>query len=197
MANKLTAEERTQVAFKYEKCNSVIGVQRYLRKTYGNHTNVHYRTIWNCHEILLNKGSSANRQKWPKTNKSKQPQNIDTIRDILNVSPEKSVRQLKRECEMDVSESTIFKIVWKELKFRRWDPHYVQKKRVWWQCAETDVCQSHGHMLARRNSIARKHYVEWCYVSCFTFDGLLKRHTIFYGHHDKIPWLQLDIRKNR
>ena len=127
MANKLTAEERNQVAFKYERCNSVIEVQRWWRKTHGNHTNLNYRTIRNCHERLLHTGSSANRKRQPKTNKSKRAENIDTIREILNESPEKSVRQLKRECELDVSESTIFKIVKKELKFRPWKPHYVQK----------------------------------------------------------------------
>ena len=45
----------------------------------------------------------------------------------MNVTPEKSVRQLKRECERNVSESSIFKTFEKELKLRPWKPHYVQK----------------------------------------------------------------------
>ena len=93
MANKLTAEERNQVAFKYEKCNSVIEVQRWWRKTNGKYTHFHYRTMWNCHERLLNTSSSANQQKRPKTKKIQTTRKQWHNKRCSDVTPKKSLRQ--------------------------------------------------------------------------------------------------------
>ena len=130
MSNKFTVQERTQIAFKFETCKSVVGVQRWRRQIHGRNAKLNKRTIYACHERLVQTGTSFNQKKQTKLSKTKDANNIDTVRGILRVSPNKSVNQVKRECGLQVSCSTVYKIIKKELNFRPWKPHYVQELQV-------------------------------------------------------------------
>ena len=150
--------------------------------------------------ITRNTGPSANRQKRAKTNKSKQPQNIDTIWDILKVSPEKSVRQFKLVTWMFLSKRYL-KLLKKNWNLGHGSPIMCRNYSMMTMRGDwfMPIAWTHGWSVWNWVSKWEQSYnfPVFSYVFDFTFDGVLKCHTILYGQHDKIPWSHLDIRKKQ
>ena len=57
MAGRLTVQERTEIAARYEVWNSVVAVQRWWHTVKGRYTTIRPETIKNCHSKLLTRGS--------------------------------------------------------------------------------------------------------------------------------------------
>jgi len=124
MAGRLTVQERTQIAARYEVWNSVVGVQRWWRTAKGRNATIHQKTIKNCHSKLLTTGSvmAARRSGRPSTSRSKE--NVASVREVYTRSPRKSTRQAAHESGL--SRHTVRTVLKKGLNFRPRKPHYVQ-----------------------------------------------------------------------
>ena len=105
----------------------ISGVQSWWRQIHGRHAILNKRTIYACHEKLIQTGTSFNKKKQTKPSTTKDTKNIDTVRCILQTSPSKSLNEVKRECGLQVCRSTVYRIITNELNFRPWKPHYDQE----------------------------------------------------------------------
>ena len=178
MANKFTLQERTQIALKFEVCQSVIAVQRWWRQLHGRHAIINPHTIHACHDKLVTTGSSGNRERRTKRSKAKEDHNIATVRDILQVTPEKSTRQVTRECGLTVSRSTVLKIIKKELKFRAWKPHYIHELQINDPARRLAFADEMDAWLKRDPNLLRN--ILWSDEAVFCIGGFVNRHNCHY-----------------
>ena len=91
MANRITVQERAQVAARYEVWRSVVQVQRWWRAEHGPRATLDPKTIKNCHATLLDIRRSGR----PSTSTSYE--NVRRVEEMFTRSPQKSTRQASRE----------------------------------------------------------------------------------------------------
>ncbi|PSN46152.1 hypothetical protein C0J52_20931 [Blattella germanica] len=125
MADRLTVQQRTQIAARYEVWNSVVLVQRWWRNINGGNATIRPETIKNCHRKLMTTGSVKDERRIGHPSTSRSDDNVATVQEMFQRSSSKTTRQAARESGL--TRYTVCQILHKELHFRAWKPHYVQQ----------------------------------------------------------------------
>ena len=118
MPYKFSPQERAQIALQYHALQSVRDVQSWWRKVNGRNAKLNKKTIWRCYNKLVETGTLLVKKRETKETKVTDPQNITTVKNVVDGDPDKSVRQVGRECGL--SYSTVFRILKTELDYRPW-----------------------------------------------------------------------------
>src|SRR5215475_11863898 len=97
MAGRLTAQERAQIAARYDVWNSVAAVQIWWRTVKGRNATIRQKTIKNCHSKLLTTGSVKDALRSGRPSTSRSEENVALVRGMFTRSPRKLTRQAARE----------------------------------------------------------------------------------------------------
>lgn len=125
MPGVLSIEDRARIAARYEVFRSVVAVQRWWRRVKGIHEPLNSRTIKNCHQKLVERGSVLDKKKSGRARVSVTEENIARVRDVFTRSPKKSVRCASRETGL--SSYAVHRILRKHISFKPWKPQYVHE----------------------------------------------------------------------
>ena len=97
MAERLTLQERAQLAAQYEVWQSVVRVQRWWRTIHGPRAQVDPKTIKNCHSKLMTTGSVADVRRRGGPSTSRAQETVHAVQEMFERSPRKSTRQAAQE----------------------------------------------------------------------------------------------------
>ena len=124
MAQRLDTKQRAQIGCRYEVWRSPTLVQRWWRQQYSKYETLHPDTIKSCHRKLMETGSVADLPRSGRPVKTSDPQTVHSVRDAFSEDVSKSIRVVARD--LDMSYSSVRKILKTELMWRPWKPHNQQ-----------------------------------------------------------------------
>lgn len=124
MAQRLDLKQRAQIASRYEVWRSPSLVQRWWRQQYSKYETLHPETIKSCHRKLMETGSVADLKRSGRPVRTSDPGTVNSVRNAFSEDGSKSLRVVARD--LDMSYSSVRKVLKTELMWRPWKPHYQQ-----------------------------------------------------------------------
>lgn len=192
MAQRLTLQERAQLASRYEVWQSVVRVQRWWRTIHGPRAQVDPKTIKNCHAKLMTTGSVVDVRRSGRPSTSTTQETVHAVQAMFQRSPGKSTRQAARESGL--TRYTVRTVLKKVLKWRAWKPHYCQSLSD----EDCDMRMEFGEiMLAWHEEWPHLfRNILWSDEAVFHVGGFVNRHNCHYWAGED-PMMTVEKQQNR
>ena len=176
MANRVDIKQRAEIACRYEVWRSPTLVQRWWRQQYGKYDTLHPDTIKSCHQKLMTTGSIADMQRRGRNSVTSQIPTVEAVKSAFSEDASKSVRGVARD--LDMSYSSVRKVLKTELKWRPWKPHYVQALYP----DDLDRREEFAVHMLQWHEIWHELFdnILWSDEAVFHIDGFVNRHNSHY-----------------